>query len=65
MSTDQWDPSQTVRLRMQLADGTKAWSKPMARWRAERHLASASWLALPTWKGRRVVSAAIVVWAGS
>jgi hypothetical protein len=38
------------------------WSAPMPRWQAERWLASAEWLACPMWKGKRVMSAAIVVW---
>ncbi len=65
MSSDQWDPEQMVRVRLRLEDGSEAWSGRLLRWQAERQLASAPWLALPTWNGRRVVSAAIVIWAGS
>jgi len=64
MSSDQWDPRQVVRLRVTLADGTTRWSAPLERAQAERHLASAEWLACPLWEGARVASAAIVVWTG-
>lgn len=65
MSSDQWDPRQVVRLRLTLADGTKRWSMRLERAQAERHLASAEWLACPLWEGARVTSVAIVIWAGN
>lgn len=62
MSTDQWDPAQVVRIRMRVVDGWAEWSKPTTRDEAELHLSSAIWLACPIWRGRRVASAAIVIW---
>ncbi len=47
---------------MRLEDGTERWSRRLPREQAETDLASAIWLALPIWKGRRVTSAAIVAW---
>jgi hypothetical protein len=65
MSSDQWDPEQVVRVRVRLEGGRAKWSRRIPRREAERHLASAIWLACPTWKGERVVSAAIVIWGHS
>jgi hypothetical protein len=62
VSSDQWDPAQVVRVRMRFESGAEAWSRRLTRAEAEKDLASASWLACPTWKGKRVTSAAIVVW---
>ena len=50
---------------MQLEDGTERWSRRLLRAQAEKDLAAASWLACPTWKGKRVISASIVIWAQS
>jgi len=62
MSSDQWDPAQVVRVRMRFESGAEAWSRRLPRAEAEKDLAAASWLACPMWKGKRVVSAAIVPW---
>ena len=62
MSTDQWEPTQLVRMRFRFGDGTEVWSAPVTRKEAELHFASALWLSCPLWNGRRVHSAAIVIW---
>jgi len=47
---------------MRFENGAEAWSGRLPRAEAEKDLAAASWLACPMWKGKRVMSAAIVPW---
>ena len=75
MSSDQWDPNQAVRIRMTTAGApclgadhakcSHVWSSRMTRKEAELEMASALWLAGPTWGGMAVASAAIVIWTGN
>ena len=61
MSSDQFDPLEQVRVRVQLRNGTRdVWSKVMDRREAEIWLSSATWLAAPIADGQPVESAAIV-----
>jgi hypothetical protein len=59
-STDQFDPFEQVRVRLQFRDGRRAWSDRMNRLDAEMWLSSATWLAAPFSHGKPVQSAAIV-----
>jgi hypothetical protein len=67
MSSDQWDPHETVRIRVLLTSGKERWSQRMTRWEAELLMAAADWLAAPCWPNELndlvpVAQAAIVRW---
>jgi hypothetical protein len=61
VSSDQWDPTETVRVRFTYADGKRerVWTRPVTRRAAEEQLASAVFLAMPWHRGRPVASACI------
>jgi hypothetical protein len=56
----QFDPTEQVRVRIQLRNGKRLWSERMNRLDAEIWLSSATWLAAPIAQGQVVNSAAIV-----
>jgi hypothetical protein len=62
MSSDQFDPDETVRVRFKFADGSSLLSERMPRRAAELLLASEGWIVDPVWEGQPVLSAAIIPW---
>ena len=62
MSTDQYDASQTVRIKLQTPEG-EVWSRRLTRHTAEVHVAlGALHLSIEYARGLPVVRAAIVNW---
>ena len=67
MSSDQWGvgaegAEQLVRVYFTFRDGTSKHSEVLPRWRAERDLANALFLAEPFYDGKPVASAIIKPW---